>query len=502
MPRLSDTMSEGTVGRWLKKPGDQVTSGEIIAEIETDKATMELESFESGTLQKIVIPEGQTVPIGEVIAYIGDGAVEAAPAPGGAPAPANAQAAAGGPGAPPTEEGGAIANQRIQADQGNAQMPGGGGGAPESGGGQGGAPVPGGDQGPVGSPNPTAGEGTAAGYGYSAAAATADAASKTGGADENGRVVASPVARRIADELGVDLRQVQGTGPGGRIIKENVEEFAAQQKASGKAPAPAAAAPAPSAPAPTAPAAPAPAPAARPAAPAAPAPTLAGAEALGRMRKAIARAMTDSKPGIPHIYVTIEVDMDAAMALREQLAADGIKVSVNDLVVKAAAKALVAVPAVNSSFSLTADGQPGVVRHQQINVSVAVALEDGLTAPVVKDADKKSVGAISAEIRDMAGRAREGKIKQNELEGATFQVSNLGMFGVTEFVSIITVPQAASIAVGAVRKVPVVKNDQVVVGQVMNITISADHRIVDGAVAAQFLQELKKLLEAPMSVLV
>jgi pyruvate dehydrogenase E2 component (dihydrolipoamide acetyltransferase) len=484
MPRLSDTMSEGTVGRWLKKPGDQVSSGEIIAEIETDKATMELESFESGTLQKIVIPEGQTVPIGEVIAFIGDGAVEPAPTPGAAPAPSNARADGPGPDAPPTEEGGDNANRRVQDDQGSAQV--------ETAG-QGDAPVPGGDQGPASAPNPTAGEGTAAGYGYSAAAATANATPATG-ADDNGRVVASPVARRIADELGVDLRQIQGTGPGGRIIKENVEEFAAQQKAAGKAPAPAPAAPAP------APAAPAPAPAA--AKPAAPAPTLAGAEALGRMRKAIARAMTDSKPGVPHIYVTTEVDMDAAMALREQLAASGIKVSVNDLVVKAAAKALVAVPAVNSSYSLTADGQPGVVRHQQINVSVAVALEDGLTAPVIRDADKKSVGAISAEIRDMAGRAREGKIKQNELEGATFQVSNLGMFGVTEFVSIITAPQAASIAVGAVRKVPVVKDDQVVVGQVMNITISADHRIVDGAVAAQFLQELKKLLEAPMSVLV
>lgn len=471
MPRLSDTMSEGTVGRWLKKPGDQVSSGEIIAEIETDKATMELESFETGTLQKIVIPEGQTVPIGEVIAYIGDGAVEAAPAPAAAP-PANAQAAAAGPDAPPTEEGGAAANQRVQASQGDAQVPGGSAGAPDG-------------------PNPTAATGTASGYGYPAAAATADAA-PAAGSDENGRVVASPVARRIAEELGVDLRQVKGTGPGGRIIKENVEEFAAQMKAGGaqaKAPAPA-------------PAAPAQAPAAKPAAPAAPAPTIQGAEALGRMRKAIARAMTDSKPGVPHIYVTIEVDMDAAMALREQIAAGGIKVSVNDLVVKAAAKALVKVPAVNSSYSLTAEGQPGVVRHQQVNVSVAVALDDGLTAPVVKDADKKSVGAISAEIRDMAGRAREGKIKQNELEGATFQVSNLGMFGVTEFVSIITVPQAASIAVGAVRKVPVVRDDQIVVGQVMNITISADHRIVDGAVAAQFLQELKKLLEAPMSVLV
>ena len=426
MPRLSDTMSEGTVGRWLKKPGDQVTSGEIIAEIETDKATMELEAFETGTFQKIVIPEGQTVPVGEIIAFIGDGAAP----PEAAPAPA-AQADAAADATPPAP---ADATPAVATDV------------------------------------------------------------ALSGADDNGRMVASPVARRIAEELGVDLRQVQGTGPGGRIIKENVEEFAAQQKAGSTSTATPAAAPAAT-----------PTPAAKPAAPApaaSPAPTLAGAEPLARMRKAIARAMSDSKPGIPHIYVTIEVDMDAAMALREQLAESGIKLSVNDLVVKAAAKALTKLPAVNTSYSLTADGQPGITRHQQINVSVAVALDDGLIAPVVKDADKKSVGAISAEIRDMAGRAREGKIKQSELEGATFQVSNLGMFGVTEFVSIITVPQAASIAVGAVRKQPVVRNDQIVVGQVMNITISADHRIVDGAVAAQYLKELKGLLEAPLSVLV
>jgi pyruvate dehydrogenase E2 component (dihydrolipoamide acetyltransferase) len=220
------------------------------------------------------------------------------------------------------------------------------------------------------------------------------------------------------------------------------------------------------------------------------------------MRKAIARAMTDSKPGVPHIYVTVEVDVDALMALRKQINTGDTKVSVNDLVVKAAANALVALPAVNTSYALTSDGQPGIVRHQQVNVSVAVALDDGLIAPVVKDADKKSVGAISAEIRAMAGHAREGKIKQSELEGATFQVTNLGMYGVVEFGSIITVPQVASLAVGAVRKIPVVRNDEIVIGQVMNLTLSADHRIVDGAVAAQFLKEVKTLLEAPLQLLV
>ncbi len=416
MPRLSDTMSEGTVGRWLKKVGDAVAVGEIIAEIETDKATMELESFDAGTLQKIVIPEGQTVPIGEVIAYIGEGAAlaEAAPA---APAPAESAPAPAAPKPAPA------------------------------------APKPG-------------------------------ATAAQNGADAS-RVKASPLAKRIADDLGVDLSQVPGSGPGGRIIKENVEEFAARSGADQRA------RPAPARPAPAAPAAPPPAPAAG-----------STVAPMSRMRKAIARAMTDSKPGVPHIYVTMEIDMDAAMALREQITASGARVSVNDLIVKAAAKALRAVPAVNTSYAAGEDGQPAIASHPAVNVSVAVALPDGLVAPVVRDADKKSVGTISAEIRDMAGRAREGKIKPNELDGATFQVTSLGMFGVVEFGSIITAPQAASLAVGAVRKVPVVRGDQIVIGQVMNVTISADHRVVDGVVAAQYLTELKKLLEAPMGILI
>ncbi|HNP72847.1 MAG TPA: 2-oxo acid dehydrogenase subunit E2, partial [Kouleothrix sp.] len=238
--------------------------------------------------------------------------------------------------------------------------------------------------------------------------------------------------------------------------------------------------------------------------PQAPAPN-AAAEPLGRMRRAIARAMSESKPGVPHIYVTVEIDMGAAMQLRKQINDSGaadVKVSVNDLVVKAAAKALVKLPAVNTSFATTGDGQAGIVKHSGVHVSVAVALDDGLIAPVIKDADKKSIGTIAAEVKDMAGRAREGKIKQNELEGATFQVTNLGMYGVVEFGSIITAPQAASLAVGAVRQVPVVRGGQIVVGEVMNVTLSADHRIVDGAVAAQYLAELRKLLEAPMSLLV
>ncbi|MGC8951214.1 dihydrolipoamide acetyltransferase family protein [Chloroflexus sp.] len=432
MPRLSDTMSEGTVGRWLKKVGDQIAVGDIIAEIETDKATMELEAFEAGVLQQILVPEGQTVPIGQPIAIIGDGSVSVATPPTTPPASTT----------------------------------------------------------PTSSPAPTPATTVASPPAPTPATTVASPPAPATATDDNGRIKASPVARRLAEELGVDLRQVVGTGPGGRIIKENVEEFAARRSVVTPATA----------------LTPAPAPTPEPARPATPvttpAPALAGAEPLSRMRKAIARAMNESKPGVPHIYLTIEVDVDALMALREQIAASGMRVSVNDLVVKASAKALAKVPAINVSFSQTADGQPGIVRHSQINIGVAVALDDGLVAPVVRDADKKSVSTISAEIRDMALRAREGKIKQNELEGATFQVTNLGMFGIIEFGSIISVPQAASLAVGTVRKVPVVRDDQIVIGQVMNLTLSADHRVIDGAVGAQYLQELRKLLEAPMSIIV
>lgn len=420
MPRLSDTMAEGSVGRWLKQPGDHVEVGDILCEIETDKATMELESFDKGTLQQILIREGVTVPIGQVIAIIGDGAapaVVAAPPIAAIPAPA--------PTSTPTP---------IVAP-------------------------------PVAHAAPVVVEGE--------------------------RIKVSPVARRIAEELGVDLRYVVGTGPGGRIIKENVEAFAAQQQT---APAPA--------PVPVPVPVPAPAPA--------PVPTPASVPPgeitpMSRMRRAIARTMNTAKPGIPHIYVTVEVDMAAALELRRQINTTGastVKISVNDMVLKAAAKALTTFPPVNSSFANTTDNQPGVIHHPHINVSAAVALDDGLVAPVITDADKKSLGTIASEIRDLATRAREGKLKQHELEGATFQVSNLGMHDVVAFASIITAPQAASLAVGAVRQVPVVRNGEIVVGTIMHLTISADHRVIDGVLAAQYLQEVRRLLEVPLALLV
>ena len=448
MPRLSDTMSEGSVGRWLKKPGDAVADGEIIAEIETDKATMELQAFESGTLQKILVPEGQTVPIGQAIAIIGDGAApaeEAAAPAAQEPQKAEASAPASGKQQAPSEEGSteAIARNTAEAKAEVQQAP--------------------------ASPQPQA----------------TPPASKSNGQASDERIKASPLARRMADERGIDLRQVQGTGPGGRIIKENIESF---QPATAPAAAPSAT-PTPATPQ-----------------PAAAAPTPAGdVIPMSRMRRAIARAMTDSQPGTPHIYVTAEVDMAAAVKLRKQIIDSGaseVKISINDLIVKASAKALLKFPTLNSSYATTADGQLGVVRHQQINVSIAVALEDGLVAPVVRDTDKKALGTVAGEIKDMASRAREGKIRQNELEGATFQVSNLGMFDVVEFTSIIPAPLAASLSVGAVRQTPVVRNGELAVGEMMYVTLSVDHRVADGATAAQFLQELRRLLESPMSLLV
>jgi pyruvate dehydrogenase E2 component (dihydrolipoamide acetyltransferase) len=443
MPRLSDTMSEGAVGRWLKKPGDKVQKDEVIAEIETDKATMDLVSFEDGTLQEIVVPEGKIVPIGEVIGIIGNGPAKAAPKKDAKAAKAADAKAADAKGDAKTAE----APKEAAAKDGAgaaAVKANGSAGAPTS------APVKAEEAAPQG--QVARGEGE--------------------------RLKVSPVARRVAEEHGVDLRVVPGTGPGGRILRANVEEF--RQKGGAAA--------------------------AKPAAPAASAALPKGeVTPLSRIRKAVAKAMVESKPGVPHIYLTVEVDMGPAMALRKQInesGAAGVNISPNDLIVKAAARALAKHPWLNASYATTPEGQPGVIMHSQVNVSVAVATENGLLAPVVKDADKKGLAQIATEVKDLATRAREGGLKQNDLEGATFQTSNLGMFGVVEFVSIVTSPQCGSLAIGAIREIPVVKDGAVAIGQRLNVTLSADHRVADGATAAQFLQDLVKLLQSPFSLLI
>lgn len=452
MPKMGFDMQEGTIVRWLKKPGDEVRRGEPIAEIETDKVTIEIEAFASGILTEIVVQEGQSAPVNAVIARLDGGNGAQAPAPAAPVAEAPAASA-------PTAE------------------------AP--------APV---------APQPVA-ETPAA---------------------EAGEIRASPLARRLAREHGIDLRQVRGTGPGGRIVKEDIEAYLAARGASpapapAPAPPPAPVAPVQAAPAPApTPAAPAPAPtpAAPPPAPVAPPPTPAPAPVsapptaagvvtpLSNMRKTIARRMLQSWQQFPHIFVSIEVDMGAALALRAQANAGRAKeeqFSVNDMVVKACAGALLAFPNLNASYS-----DEGIIRHPTVNIAIAVALESGLMAPVVMNCQDRSLGSIARETKRLVALAREGKITPDLLQGGTFTVSNLGMYGITEFTSIITPPQAASLAVGAIRRVPAFKDDsdEVVAKHLMMLTLSADHRVTDGAEVALFLNEVKRLLEQPLALLV
>lgn len=409
MPQLGFDMQEGTLVRWLKQPGDAVQRGEPIAEIETDKAVIEIEAFESGTLTKLLVEEGTTVPVGEPIAVLDTGeegeAADAAPT---GPAPDHAATGDGAATAPTTAAAPPAPEPSIQ---------------------------PGGD--------PAA-------------------------ADGGPRVKASPLARRLASEHGVNLRQLSGSGPGGRIVKADVLQ-AAQ---------------------------------ARPAAPAAPSAPAAEDRVvpLTRMRQTIARRMTESKQQAPHFYVTMAVDMDKAMELRASLneLGDGeTRVSVNDLVVKAAAIALQKHPSLNASFEGDA-----IRIHGAVHMAIAVALEDGLITPVIRDAHAKSLLQIAQEARELAEAARTGGLRPDQYQGGTFTISNLGMFGVEEFSAIINPPQGAILAVSAVREEAVVRDGQLAVGRVMRVTVSADHRVADGAQVALFLQELKHILENPLRLLV
>lgn len=420
MPRLSDTMQEGTLARWLKKPGDEVHRGDVLAEIETDKATMELEAYDSGVLERILVQEGQTVPIGQPIAVIGtgEGVAKATTAPA---------AAAGAPPASPA------AQPAAPAPSATAAPP---------------APAP-----PAPPPAPPA-------------APPAPA----------GQVKASPMARAIARERGIDLRTIRGTGPGGRIIRADVEA------AAGRA---------------------APAPASSPA----PAPVAAGPDVeeipLTNMRRVVARRMVESVQSAPHFFLTSVVDAEALVGLRaeinRQLAATGedLKVTLNDLIIKACATALRAHPDVNVSFA-----GDKLLRYRRIHIGFAVALEGGLIVPVIRDADQKSLSQIAREARDLAERARAGKLAPNEFSGSTFTISNLGMYGVDQFNAVINPPEAAILAVGAANPEPVARDGQVVVRHVMRLTLSIDHRALDGATAARFLQQLKRVLEEPLRIVI
>lgn len=444
MPKLSDTMTEGTLVKWHKKVGDTVDIGDIIAEVETDKATMEMEAFDEGILTEILVPEGQAAPIGSVLAVL-DG--EAA---GDAPAVKTATKSSTEPAAEPSP-------QPAATEQETAQVP------------------------------------------------ASSPASTTTQSDSGDRVKSSPLARKVAADLGVDIRSLTGTGPGGRIVKEDVEAAA---KAPGK---PAAAKPSSEANAAAGLAASARAKAAAPApaaAPTAPAQAIApvakeGDERieLSSMRKIIASRLLTSKVTIPHFYLHVEVDAAPLMALRKQINAQaetthGNKYSVNDFILKAVINAAQTVPAVNASFA-----GDHILSYKHVGLSVAIAVEDGLVTPVIKEAESKSLLAISQAVKDFAVRARDKKLKPNEFDGGTITVSNLGAWGIESFDAIVNPPQAVILSVGAAIEKPVVQNGQVVPGLRMNLGISCDHRVVDGAIGAQFLGEVKKLLEQPALML-
>ncbi len=413
MPQMGYDMAEGTVVRWLKQEGEEVRRGEAIVEIETDKATVEIEAEASGLLRRIVVSQGGTVPVGQVIAYIG-AADEALPDTPSADAPAAKSPTA----EPPTAE-------------------------------------------PQDSPAPSA--------------PTPDKAAKAADAPK-----VSPVARRIADEQGIDVAQVQGTGPGGRVTKDDVLAFAQQ------APAEAAREPA-TAPEPKA----------------APEPAAATGDVqrieLSRMAQAIARRTHQAKQEVPHYYVSASVDMSRAMDARKQLNADPdseLHISVNDIIIKACAVALGKFTVFNAVFK---ENHLEVAPH--INIGIAIALPEGLIVPALLECERKSLAEIAQESKDLGERTRAGKLRQEEYTGGTFSISNLGMFDVDSFTAIINAPQNAVLAVGAVRQQPVVRDGRIEVGEVMQATLSADHRVTNGADAARFLGEIKRLLENPVPLL-
>lgn len=504
MPRLSDTMQEGTIAKWLKQPGDPVQRGEVLAQIETDKATMDLEAYDAGTLQEILVQEGGTAPIGQAIARLGTGRDGGASAAGaaqntqtGAPADSAGPPSAAVGDAPATQPAAGTGSSqrespRAQADAAVAPDPGADaptptGAAPlpaATNASQAAAPAPaarGSSQASAapafasGSPVQRPGSASADGVPAPMAArpvALPDGVQSAG----DGKVRASPLARRMAQERGLDLSTVRGSGPEGRVIRADVEAALAAP-----------------------PAPPAPAGAAETA--------TAAAEdervPLSQMRRTIARRMVESTTTVPHFFLTTSVDATELMALRAQinaqLAASGeqLKVSVNDLVVKASALALRKVPEVNVSYA-----GDHLVRHARVNVGVAVATERGLIVPVVRDADARSLRQVAGEARALAERAQAGTLRPEDYTGGTFTVSNLGMFGVEEFSAVINPPEAAILAVGVVARQPAEHEGQLALRARMRLTLSVDHRALDGATGARYLQALKTLLEQPLLLLV
>jgi pyruvate dehydrogenase E2 component (dihydrolipoamide acetyltransferase) len=451
MPALSPTMTEGNLAKWHKKEGDAVKSGDVLAEIETDKATMEVEAVDEGTMGKIVVAEGtQGVKVNDVIALILEegedaGAVSGGGKPAAKPAPAPAAAA---PAAAPQP---AAKPQEASA-----------------------TPVP-----------------------------AAPAVSRSNGAAADERVFVSPLARRMAEQAGLDLHQLKGSGPQGRIVKSDIEAALSKPQAQRAAPA--------AAPKPVQPAAPAAAPAAPVSAPRVGAPTFARDQIVALagnipyteiphtgMRRTIARRMVESKQNVPHFNLTVDCEIDALLKMRADLNAksDKYKISVNDFVIRAAALTMHKVPRANASWS-----DEAILLWKTVDVAVAVALEDGLITPIVKNADQKGLATIANEMKDLGARAKAGKLKLDEFQGGTFSISNLGMFGIKDFNAVINPPHGCILAVGAGEQRAIVKNGALAIATVMSVTLSCDHRVVDGAVGAQWISAFKKLVEDPLTML-
>jgi pyruvate dehydrogenase E2 component (dihydrolipoamide acetyltransferase) len=404
MPKLSDTMTEGKILKWLKREGDKVKQGEILVEIESDKADMELEAYDSGVLRKIFISDGGKAPIGAPLAIIAEVNEDITSLLGDAPSLATATPKAGLP-------------KDYHAVT------------------------------------------TAATSVVSSIVATA---TQPRISDE--RIKASPLAKKIATEKNIPLQSVTGSGPQGRVIKRDVEPLVSGAASQCKAA------------------------------------IIPGGHRdveLSLIRKTIAKRMQESKQSVPHFYVTVEIDMEAAIAFREQINdATNAKISFTDVLVKACASTLLKHPNVNASYLGDTMRQFG-----EAHIAVAVALEEGLVTPVLRNCEQKNIPQLNAELRDLVERARNRKLKSEEYQGATFTISNLGMFGVEDFVAIVNPPEGAILAVGSIVEKPIVKNEQIVIGHTMKVTLSSDHRIIDGAVAARFLQDLKKIMENPITML-
>ena len=422
MPKLSPTMEEGQIARWLKKEGDKVSMGEPLAEIDTDKATMEMQALSNGVLRKILINEGESAPLGQLIAVIGE----------------------------PNED---ISALLSEAPTAKTEPPKPAAAEPPQ------TPVP-------------------------APAVEANGHAKPQAAQtESGRMIVSPLAARMAAEAGLDLRSLQGSGPGGRIVKRDIEAAMSQSQ---KAPQPSGTFPRAVEPLRFQQSAVASASPYRD-------------EPASEIRRTIARRLVTSIGPVPHFFLTSEIEMDRAAEMRRGINAldPDLKISINDIVIKVVAAALVQHPAVNASF------QDKFIRYyEHADIGVAVAIEDGLITPVIRSADQKSLSEIASEVRALAERARTRKLKPEEYTGATFSISNLGMFGIDEFTAVINPPEGGILAVGAMAAKPVVRDNEIVVRQVMRVTMSCDHRVIDGATGAKFLQTVKKILENPLYLVV